>query len=125
MKHVTIIGAGSFGTALATVLDTAGNKVHIWAREPEIVESINKEHKNHSYLPDLNLPEGLEAYNDIEKCLNNQDIVLFAVPSHTLRDVAAKIKPCLSGNEILVTVSKGIENESFKTMSQVLMEVMD
>ena len=125
MKNVTIIGAGSFGTALATVLDTAGNNVQIWAREPEIVDSINNDHRNTSYLSDLIIPEKITAYNDIQHCLKGQDIVLFATPSHTLRDVAAKIKPCLDGNEILVTVSKGIEINTFKTMSQVLIEVMD
>ena len=125
MKNVTIVGAGSFGTALATVLDTAGNNVQIWAREMEIVDAINNEHRNPSYLKDLVLPEGIKAYNDIERCLKDQDMVLFATPSHTLREMAAKIKPCLDGDEILVTVSKGIENDTFKTMSQILIEVMD
>lgn len=125
MKNITIVGAGSFGTALATVLDTAGNNVQIWAREPEVVESINEHHVNPSYLSDLKLPEKIKAYNDIEHCLRNQDMVVFATPSHTLREIAAKIKPCLDGHEILVTVSKGIENDTFKTMSQILVEVMD
>lgn len=125
MRNVTIVGAGSFGTALATVLDTAGNNVQIWAREEEIVDAINNKQMNPSYLPDLKLPKGIKAYNDLDHCLRNQDMVLFATPSHTLREVAAKIKPCLDGHEILVTVSKGIENDTFKTMSQVLMEVME
>ena len=125
MKNVTIIGAGSFGTALATVLDTAGNNVQIWAREEEVVESINKEHRNPAYLTDLKLPESIKAYSDLEHCLRSQDMILFATPSHTLREIAAKIKPCLDGHEILVTVSKGIENDTFKTMSQILIEVME
>lgn len=125
MRKVTIVGAGSFGTALATVLDTAGNKVQIWAREPEVVESINTFHKNPAYLTDLELPESIEAYNELEQCLRSQDIIVFATPSHTLREIAARIKPCLDGNEILVTVSKGIENDTFKTMSQILVEVME
>lgn len=125
MRNVTIIGAGSFGTALATVLDTAGNNVQIWGREREIVDSINNDHKNPSYLPDLELPDTIRAYNDLEHCLKDQDMILFATPSHTLREMAAKIKPCLDGHEILVTVSKGIENDTFKTMSQILIEVME
>lgn len=125
MRNVTIIGAGSFGTALAVVLDTAGNKVQIWAREMEIVDSINNSHKNPSYLPDLKMPKSIVAYHDLEQCLRNQDMIVFATPSHTLRDVAARIKPCLDGHEILVTVSKGIENDTFKTMSQILVEVME
>lgn len=125
MRNVTIVGAGSFGTALATVLDTAGNNVQIWAREKEIVDGINENHKNPSYLSYIDLPDTIKAYHDLEQCLRDQDMVVFATPSHTLREMAAKIKPCLDGHEILVTVSKGIENDTFKTMSQILMEVME
>lgn len=124
-RNVTIIGAGSFGTALALVLDTAGNKVQMWAREQEVAEGINTRHMNPSYLSDITLPESIKAYTDLEKCLQSQDMIVFATPSHALREVAAKIKHCLSGKEILVTVAKGIENKTFKTMSQVLVEVMD
>ncbi|MTI88473.1 MAG: NAD(P)H-dependent glycerol-3-phosphate dehydrogenase [Balneolaceae bacterium] len=125
MKNVTIIGAGSFGTALALVLDRAGNSVQMWAREKNIADTINNDHINPGYLSDVKLPEAIEAYNNLEHCLTGQDMVVFATPSHTLRDVATKLKPCLNGDEILVTVSKGIENDTFKTMSQVLVEVME
>lgn len=125
MRNVTIIGAGSFGTALAMVLDTAGNKVQIWAREKDIVDAINKEHRNPNYLSDLSLPEHIRAYHDLETCLHDQDMIVFATPSHTLREVSARIKHCMDGHEILVVVSKGIENDTFKTMSQVLVEVME
>ncbi len=124
-KNVTVIGAGSFGTALAMVLEQAGNKVQIWAREEEIANRINEDHINPSYLNDIQLSEDIVAYNNIEQCLQSQDMVVFATPSHALREVAKKIKPCLDGHEILVTVAKGIENDTFKTMSQVLIEVMD
>ena len=124
-KNVTVIGAGSFGTALAMVLEQAGNKVQIWAREEEIANRINEDHINPSYLNDIQLSEDIVAYNSIEQCLQSQDMVVFATPSHALREVAKKIKPCLDGHEILVTVAKGIENDTFKTMSQVLIEVMD
>ena len=124
-KNVTVIGAGSFGTALAMVLEQAGNKVQIWAREEEIANRINEDHINPSYLNDIQLSEEIVAYNNIEQCLQSQDMVVFATPSHALREVAKKIKPCLDGHEILVTVAKGIENDTFMTMSQVLIEVMD
>lgn len=124
-RNVTIVGAGSFGTALALVLDTAGNNVQMWAREENIARQINEKHINPSYLNDIPLPEGIKAYNDLEQCLKSQDMVVFATPSHTLREVAAKLKPCLDGHEILVTVAKGIENDTFKTMSQILIEVME
>lgn len=124
-RNVTIVGAGSFGTALALVLDTAGNNVQMWAREENIANQINEKHINPSYLNDIDLPEGIKAYNDLEQCLKSQDMVVFATPSHTLRELAEKLKPCLDGHEILVTVAKGIENDTFKTMSQILVEVME
>lgn len=124
-KNVTVIGAGSFGTALAMVLDQAGNKVQIWAREEEVANRINEEHVNPSYLSDIKLSESIVAYNNLEQCMQSQDMVVFATPSHALREVAQKLKPCLDGHEILVTVAKGIENDTFKTMSQVLIEVME
>ncbi|MGN8226711.1 NAD(P)H-dependent glycerol-3-phosphate dehydrogenase [Gracilimonas sp. BCB1] len=124
-RNVTIVGAGSFGTALALVLDTAGNNVQMWAREESIAKQINEKHINPSYLNDVDLPKGIQAYNDLEQCLKSQDMVVFATPSHTLRELAAKLKPCLDGHEILVTVAKGIENDTFKTMSQILVEVME
>lgn len=125
MRNVTVIGAGSFGTALAIVLDTAGNKVQIWAREQEVVDGINNNHRNPSYLTDIELPHTIKAYSNLEHCLRGQEMIIFATPSHTLREVASKIKPCLGGNEILVTVSKGIENSTFKTMSKILVEIME
>ncbi len=125
MKRVAVIGGGSFGTALALVLDTAGNHVRIWAREPEIVEGINKEHHNPTYLPDVDLPSKIVAYNNIEEALDGADMVLIATPSHTVREVAARIKNHLQGHEIIVTIAKGIEMDTFKTMSQVLVEVLD
>lgn len=123
--NVTVIGAGSFGTALAMVLDQAGNEVQIWAREAEIADRINEDHVNPSYLNDIDLPKTIKAYNDLEQCMKSQDMIVFATPSHALREVANKLKHCLDGHEILVTVAKGIENDTFKTMSQVLVEVMD
>src|SRR5690554_1598204 len=124
-RNVTIIGAGSFGTALALVLDTAGNNVQIWAREPEIANQINNEHHNPTYLPDLQLSKSIKSFSDLGHCIRNQDMIIYATPSHTLREVSAKTRDFLNGDEILVTVAKGIENETFKTMSQVLIEVMD
>lgn len=124
MRKVTVVGAGSFGTALATVLAAAGNKVQIWARELEVVASINHDHRNPAYLTDLMLPTSVTAVSKLENNLKSQELILFATPSHTLREITSKIKPCLTGNELLVTVSKGIENNTFKTMSQILIEVM-
>ncbi|MFW6157637.1 MAG: NAD(P)H-dependent glycerol-3-phosphate dehydrogenase [Balneolaceae bacterium] len=124
VKKITIIGAGSFGTALSVVLARAGNAVQLWAREPEIANGINSAHQNPAYLTDIVLPESVKCYTDLEKCLHNRDVVVFAIPSHAVREVAGKTLPFLSGEEIVVNVAKGIENDTFMTMSQVLVETL-
>lgn len=125
MKRITIIGAGSFGTALSVVLTRAGNKVRLWARESEVASGINNRHRNPAYISDITLPDSISCYTDLEKCLDKPEMVIFATPSHVMREVATKIKPFLNGNEIIVSVAKGIENNTFQTMSQVLTEVLD
>jgi glycerol-3-phosphate dehydrogenase (NAD(P)+) len=124
-QRIGIIGAGSFGTALAKVFYEAGNQVHVWAREPEIVAHINAHHVNPSYLSDLVLPDSVYAVEELSELVQEKDLLVLATPSHTLGDMASRIKPLLSGNEVVITVSKGIEKDSFKTMSQVLVHVLD
>ena len=120
----TIIGAGSWGTALAVVLQSNGHDVMIWAREPEIAKNINENHHNPTYLPDLDIPESIRCSTCLTDGLHERDLVVFATPSHTMREVAERVKPYLSGNEIVVSVSKGIENNSYLTMTQVLTQVV-
>lgn len=122
--NVTVIGAGSWGTALSMVLARAGHDVKIWAREPEIAYRINNFHENGTYLEGITLSDAIHGYTDLEEALTNRDIIVFATPSHTLREVAERARPFMSGNEIIVNVAKGIENETFLTMSQVLDEVL-
>jgi glycerol-3-phosphate dehydrogenase (NAD(P)+) len=125
VKKITIIGAGSFGTALSVVLARAGNKVQLWAREAEVAAGINNRHRNPSYLTDVTLPDSVVCYTDLKECLDNPEMVVFATPSHTMREVATNIKSFLNGDEIVVSVAKGIENDTFQTMSQVLSEVLE
>jgi glycerol-3-phosphate dehydrogenase (NAD(P)+) len=122
---VTVIGAGSWGTALAIVLARAEHDVEIWAREKEICYGINNFHENETYLPGVTLADSITASTDMEATLKNRDMVVVATPSHTVREVATRFKPMLSGNEFIVSVSKGIEIDTYMTMSQVLTEVLD
>ena len=109
MKKITIIGSGSFGTALSVVLARAGHKVQLWAREPEVAFGINNHHRNPSYISDVTLPDAVTCSTELNTCFDNPDMVVFATPSHAMREVATKIKPHLYGNEIIVSVAKGIE----------------
>jgi glycerol-3-phosphate dehydrogenase (NAD(P)+) len=125
LKKVSIIGAGSFGTALSVVLGHGGFQVNMWAREASVVEKINSERKNPDYISDVELPETVTATESLEKCLEDTELVLFATPTHALRSVAANVKPYLTGNEIIVTVSKGIEKDTFMTPTQILVAVLE
>jgi len=124
-QRIGIIGAGSFGTALSKVFIDAGNEVQIWAREADIVDQINQHHHNPAYLPDLELPKELKAVKTLQEVVQNQQLLVLATPSHTLRTMAESIKPMLKGDEVVITVSKGIEQDTFMTMSQVLVEALE
>ncbi len=122
--NISIIGAGSWGTALSVVVAEKGHPVRLWAREPEIVENINRHNKNGVYLPDVRLPDNVTAWTSLADALKDAEIVVFATPSHAIRSMAAETKPLLKGTERIVTVAKGIEMDTFLTMSQVLSEVL-
>jgi glycerol-3-phosphate dehydrogenase (NAD(P)+) len=125
VKKIAIIGAGSFGTAMAVVLGSKKYPVTIWAREPEVVEGINSKRFNPSYLEEVELPESVQAEKSIKKAVKGAEMIVFATPSHALREVSTKVKPLLDGNEIIVSVAKGIEKETLMTPSQILVDVLD
>lgn len=124
MNKVSIIGAGSFGTALAIVLSQGGYPIVLWAREKEIVESINSGNVNPSYISGVKLPENISASTSFEETISGSDMVIYSTPTHALREVAGKTKPALSGNEIIVSVAKGIEKDSLMTPSQIIADVL-
>ncbi len=124
MKKISIIGSGSFGTALSLILAKGGHEVILWAREPEVAEGINENHVNPSYLSDVHLPDTIVCTTDFRDALMGAEMVVIATPSHAVREVAEQIKEYLTGNEVIVTVSKGIEQDTFMTMSQVLADVL-
>jgi glycerol-3-phosphate dehydrogenase (NAD(P)+) len=116
---IVIIGGGSWGTALATVLAEKG-PVHIWARDPSSVESINTDHRNIKYQSDLVLSDQIKAFSDFSHCLKGVQLVCLVVPSHAMRKTAAALSPYLPKGVPIVSASKGIENESLMTMHEVL-----
>ncbi|MEX2347560.1 MAG: NAD(P)H-dependent glycerol-3-phosphate dehydrogenase [Balneolaceae bacterium] len=125
MKKISIIGGGSFGTAISVVLGTSGYPVTIWAREAEVVDGINRNHFNPAYIKDVELPENIDASHNLDHALKGAEMVVFATPSHALREVAKKTKPHFKGDEIIVTISKGIEKDSLMTPSQILVDVLE
>jgi len=117
--HSAVIGGGSWGTALATVLANRSD-VCIWAREPEVVKGINREHRNVRYQKDALLPENIRATTDLADAVHGAALVTLVVPSHVMRPMCERVGPLLSPGVPIVSASKGIENETLCTMEEVL-----
>jgi len=125
MKRIAIIGAGSWGTALAVIAARAGHEVQLWSRNREVVSSINAQHLNPSYLTSVQIPPSVVASNEIDAVLNHTEHVLFAAPSHAARELFNTMAPYLEETAVVVSVAKGIEIESGKRISEIFEEVVD
>ncbi|WP_136796103.1 NAD(P)H-dependent glycerol-3-phosphate dehydrogenase [Desulfosediminicola ganghwensis] len=122
-KPVAVIGAGSWGTALAMVLSSKGHTVRLWGHNPEHILDIQKERENKKYLPGFPLPETLQAVDDLESCLEDCKVVVMVVPSHGFRAVYEHVVPLLQQGTCVVSAVKGIENSTLMTMTQVMDDV--
>ncbi|HEU4382205.1 MAG TPA: NAD(P)H-dependent glycerol-3-phosphate dehydrogenase [Anaeromyxobacteraceae bacterium] len=122
----TVLGAGSWGTALASVLAGKGHATTLWgwAREASLLEAIAERHENPQYLPGLKLPESLAATTDLARALDGAEMVVVAVPSFATREVVAQAKPLLQVGTAVVAVAKGIEGDTLMTMNEVLEDVL-
>ncbi len=123
MKRIAIIGAGSWGTALAVMAARAGHEVRIWSRRAEVVGSINEQRVNSRYLTSTTIPSGVVATVETKTALDGASLVLLAAPSHAARELLATIAPDLDEAAVIVSVSKGIEIETGKRVSEIAKEV--
>jgi glycerol-3-phosphate dehydrogenase (NAD(P)+) len=117
---VGIVGAGAWGTALAKLLAEKGVPTRIWAREPEVVESINAARENTVFLAGIRLPESLRADGDLGAVLGEAAFIVNAVPTQHIRSVYRGMDQAAADGEVLVTVSKGIEVESLQLPVDIL-----
>ena len=124
MKQIAVIGAGSWGTALAVVAARAGHAVRLWSRNAEVVSSINEQRVNSRYLSATSIPSSVVATNDVSAALNGVSVVLLAVPSHAARETLNAIASSLEEGAIIVSVTKGIEIETTKRMSEIAREIV-
>lgn len=121
--RISIIGGGSFGSALAIHLAKSQEELYLYIRNKDSYNLIKETRMNTRYLKDVKLDENIVLINDIQKAVELADIVVLAVPSQELRKVLETIKGQIDENKIFVNVSKGIEIDSLKTMSQVFYEI--
>ena len=117
---IGVVGAGSWGTALANLLALKGFKIDHWVFETEVKEEIETYRENRVFLPGITLSDNLVPSNDLRAVVSGKDIVLIVVPSHVMRETSEKMAAGLSADTLVVSASKGIENITHLTMTGIL-----
>ncbi|NLD19344.1 MAG: NAD(P)H-dependent glycerol-3-phosphate dehydrogenase [Clostridiales bacterium] len=125
MKTIGVIGAGSWGTALATVLAGKGHQVRIWDIDEKHLKSMESHRENVDYLPGVPLNENIKIAYTTEEALKNVDVVLFSAPAQHFRAALSSAKAFIKPETFIINVAKGIEQKSLKRMSQVAAEELD
>jgi glycerol-3-phosphate dehydrogenase (NAD(P)+) len=124
IQRIAVIGAGAWGTALAKHLADKGLLITLWAYEREVLDSIAAKRENQLFLPGVTLPPSLKVTNVLAEAVEECDGLLFVVPSHVARPVLQEISPLLSGPLPIVSATKGVEEDTFKLMTQVIADVL-
>lgn len=124
MKNIAIIGAGSYGTALALVAARSCHRVKLWAHDPDVAQTLSQLRENKIYLPGFDLPVNIEPTNDLSAALHEAEIVITAIPSHVCREVYGKMLPQLRAEMIFVSATKGIEIDTQMRMEEVVRDVL-
>lgn len=122
--RISVIGAGSWGTAVSWLLGGKGHDVRLWSRETEVAEGINAEHRNPLYLPEIVLSDSVHSSTDIEKALAGAEAVVMVTPSVGVRETADSMAPHLPSDTPIVILSKGVEGGTNMLMTEVLADVL-
>jgi glycerol-3-phosphate dehydrogenase (NAD(P)+) len=125
MSEIAIIGAGAWGTGLAIALGRKGtHRVRLWAHETEVRDSINRRHSNDLFLPGHKLPESVTATGHYQEAVRGAQIVVSVMPSHHCRRVFEELWVCLTPEMLIVSATKGLENDTHLRMSEVIVQVI-
>src|SRR3989449_6748363 len=126
MTRIAVVGGGAWGTALADLLARKGDfdTVTLWAREPDVVESVNREHVNHMFLPGAALAPAVAAVGDLTAAVRGAEVVVSAAPSHAVREVMTRARDRIGRGALVVSVSKGLDPGPLSTPSCVLADVL-
>lgn len=122
--RIGVVGAGSWGTALANLLGGKGYPVDLWAFEPEVKVDIRERRENLTFLPGIELSGNIAPGNDLSRVVSQKDIVFFVVPTHVMREVSSQAAAHMAPETVVVTASKGIENNTQLTMTGVLAQTL-
>ena len=121
-KNITVIGAGSWGTALSISLSNKGHLVKIWDINTEHMGELSENRENKRYLPDVKFHDNIQVVFNIEEAIHGADIVLFSAPAQHFRSALDSAKPYLKADMVLVNVAKGIEQKTLKRLSEIALE---
>lgn len=124
MQRITIVGAGAWGTALATVARRAGREVRLWAREPEVADAINATHENTPFLAGVPLDPGIRAETNVAAAAAGAEAILLVAPAQYLRAVSADVEAHAPNGAPAVICAKGIEQDTGALMTEVIAEIM-
>jgi glycerol-3-phosphate dehydrogenase (NAD(P)+) len=124
MVRIGVVGGGSWGTAIANHMALKGFDVDLWVREDEVYSQIKEKGINETFLPGIRLSDGIRPVRSFDEVSMEKDLLLIVVPSHVFRDISTKLFPFFSSSTPIVVGTKGIENETLMTMSQVVKSVV-
>ena len=122
--RIGVVGAGSWGTALANLLASKGFAIDLWVFEKEVIQQIIESGENQYFLPDIKLSPNLKPSHNLVNVVSGKDLVLVVVPSHVMRETTLKMANHISKEAIIASASKGIENKTHLTMTGVLQETL-
>ena len=125
MQSISILGAGSWGTALAAHLARTGHDVRLWGRDAALVDQLTRTRENTVYLPGIALPDAVRPCESLADALGDASMVIFAVPSHGLRAMLSAARPHMPRGVPIVSTVKGIERETLLRMSEVMAQEID
>jgi glycerol-3-phosphate dehydrogenase (NAD(P)+) len=121
---IAVIGAGSFGTAMAVIAARAGNDVLLWAHDPHVAETLARERRNAAYLPKIELDPAIRITNSLAEAAAFSDVLFMVVPSHHYRRVLGELATHISAPVDVISGTKGIENETLERMSEISADVL-
>lgn len=123
-ERIGVIGAGSWGTALANLLAKQGHDVVVWSFEPDVADAINTRHENPRYLSEVRLAPALRATSELREAVTGAGMLLSVSPAQHVRGIMAEAASSMRADALVVSASKGIEQERLSTMAQVLAQVL-